>query len=288
MEAPHHPVEDAARARTRAFFRRLPILTVAAAFAVFAASALAGSNAATGSFVINGSIVGTDPVVSDPIYSSGRLACPGSYGAPLGLSGNYHYKAYRFRSLRSIDTCANVSLAVSSGTAAVVGYWGPFDPLNPINKLAASTGGLGAGQAKDVEYKVAPGATFDVIVWESTQNGGAAYTLLVEGLGIVMSGGGPTATSGLQSFRATPTRTAMLVSWRTRTEREALGFNLYRGDGKKIRLTRGLVRASSDGRGHTYSYIDRTPQRGKAGRYWLQVVQTSGSKLMFGPARNAS
>jgi hypothetical protein len=54
---------------------------------------------------------------------------------------------------------------------------------------------------------------------------------------------------------------------------------------KKVRLTRNMVRAAADGGGHTYSYIDRKPRNGKAGRYWLDVVQRSGSKLMFGPAR---
>jgi hypothetical protein len=107
----------------------------------------------------------------------------------------------------------------------------------------------------------------------------------VEGTGIIQTGSGtPTAADGVQSFRARAAPKGVLVRWRTRSEGDALGFNLYRGDVKKVRLTRSMVRASGNGRGHTYTYIDRTARKGKTGPYYLEVVQRSGSKIMFGPA----
>jgi hypothetical protein len=277
--------EGAARARTRPVFRRLSLSLVALAFAVFAASALAGSFAAKGSFVISSSITSADPVVSSPAYTTTRGDC--STPLPiLQLAGNYHYEVVRFRQLSSVGSCVNVSLLVNSGTADASGYRGPFNPLNPTFGFAGSAGsggGLGPDQAADFAYPAGPG-TFDVVVWERTQNGGATYTLLVEGLGVIMVGGGPTATASLQSFRASSAPKGVRVRWKTRSEHEALGFNVYRGDRKKVRLTRSMVRASGDGRGHTYSYIDRAARKGKAGPYWLQVVQRNGSKIMFGPA----
>jgi hypothetical protein len=100
----------------------------------------------------------------------------------------------------------------------------------------------------------------------------------------MISSGGPTAADGLQSFRASSAPKGVLVRWKTRSEQAALGFNVYRGDTKKVRLTRSMVRASGDGRGHTYSYLDRTVRKGKAAPYYLEVVQRSGSTIMFGPA----
>ena len=98
------------------------------------------------------------------------------------------------------------------------------------------------------------------------------------------SGGRPTATASLQSFRASSALKGVLVRWRIRSEHEALGFNLYSGTVKKVRLTRNLVRASGDACGHSYSYLDGSARKGKPAPYYLEVVQRSGSKIMFGPA----
>jgi hypothetical protein len=267
--------------------RRLPLFLVALAVAAFAASALAGSFAAKASFVFNGSIdVSTDPYMSNVRYATGRTNCSG-FGAGAILSGNYHYKVYRFRNLSSVQRCVTVGLAVTSGTAAVSGYISIFDPSDSNMWFAGSAGGFGVGQSGDFEYNIAAGKSeFDVVVWETCGCGiSPTYTLLVEGVGVVMTGGGtPTAVASLDSFRASAAPKATVVRWRTRSEHDALGFNLYRGDTKKVRLTRSIVRAFGDGRGHTYSYIDRAARKGKAGRYWLQVVQRGGSKIMFGPA----
>jgi hypothetical protein len=276
--------EGAAPARTRPVLRRLFLSLVALASAVFAASALAGSFAAKGSFVISGSITSSDPVVSSPAYTT-----PRDCSAPrpiIPLAGNYHYEVVRFRQLSVAGQCVNVSLLVNSGTADATGYRGLFNPSNPtfgFGGSAGGSGGLGPDQAADFAYSTAQG-TFDVVVWERTANGGATYTLLVEGIGVILAGGGPTAADGIQSFRANSAPKGVLVRWRTRSEGNALGFNVYRGDVKKVRLTRSMVRASGDGRGHTYSYIDRSACKGKAAPYYLEVVQRGGSKIMFGPA----
>jgi hypothetical protein len=284
MKAPGS-AEGAAPARTRPVLHRLSLFLVAVAFAVFAASALAGSHTVKGAFQINSSITNADPVVTGPRYTSSSQLC-GTSATETTLAGTYHYKVYRFRAVTR--KCITVALLVHSGTAAVTGYRSIFNPTSPGDSFGTSTGGLGAGQMYEVEYDAAvlAAGTFDVVVWETTQNGGASYSLLVEGQGILMiGGGGPTVTASLQSFRASSAPKGVLVRWRTRSEHEALGFNLYRGAAKKVRLTRSMVRASGDGRGHTYSYLDRSTRKGKAAPYYLEVVQRGGSKIMFGPAR---
>jgi hypothetical protein len=188
------------------------------------------------------------------------------------------------------------SAARSSRSRARPAAYAPsFDPLSPSSNWAGDLGGfLGAGHSSSFGFNqtcdigCAGNPQFQVVVRESNPDSGVTYTLLVEGVGVVLTGGGPTSTASLQSFRASAAPKGVLVRWRTRSEQNALGFNLYRGDTKKVRLTRSMVRASGDGRGHTYSYLDRSARKGKAAPYYLEVVQRSGSKIMFGPALRAT
>jgi hypothetical protein len=285
----HHSAEGAAPARTRTVLRRLSLSLIALVFAVFAASALAGS------FVVNSSITGSDPAFINPPTGNSPSTCGTATPAPSPRSGTFHYEAYTFRNISQASQCVNVSLAVSSGWATASVYLGSFDPNNPGTNFYGGFGLPGyitqAGDADGFSVDVTclkcsatVPETFVVVVSEGFANNGGTYTLLVEGTGIIMTGGGPTAAASLQSFRASSAPKGVIVRWRTRSEHEALGFNLYRGDAKKVRLTRSLVRASGNGRGHTYSYLDRAAPKGKA-PYYLEVVQRGGSKIMFGPAR---
>jgi hypothetical protein len=304
MKTLRHAADGAAPARTRSFLRRLSLSLVTLAFAVFAASALAGSHAAQASFVINGSITNGDPVTTNPWGGGGsRFTCVNVGRAVTQASGTFHYDVYQFEYLggswnlgqysqQGASTCVSVSLKVFSGTAGATAYFGAYDPTDPdFDFLAGAAPALGTGQAADFSFNLggtAQRAPFSVVVFETIQNGGATYTLLVEGTGVIMSGSGtPTSADGVQSFRASAAPKGVLVRWRTRAEHEALGFNVYRGAVKKVRLTRSIVRASGDGRGHTYSYLDRSARKAKEAPYYLEVVQRSGSKIMFGPARFA-
>jgi hypothetical protein len=287
--------EGAAPAHTRPVLPRLSLVVVALAFAAFAASALAGSFATKLNYQFSGSISSSDPVVTNPGYTISRSDC-NSGGGLAQASGTFHYKVYRFQNMRGWwaggvfapqSSCVNVTLQVHSGSATAAGYLNVFNPSQPETPWG-SVGGLGPGQFGDFPLLAAasdPPRPFDVVVFETVAAGdNATYTLLVEGIGIIMVGGGPTATASLQSFRASSAPKGVLVRWKTRSEHEALGFNVYRGDVKKVRLTRSMIRASGNGSGHTYSYIDRSARKGKRAPYYLEVVQRSGSKIMFGPA----
>ena len=90
------------------------------------------------------------------------------------------------------------------------------------------------------------------------------------------------------TFRsATATRTAkgVVVRWRTASEVDTLGFNVYREvNGKRFRVNPKLIAAN--GRGG-YSYLDRKAPRAKTVRYWVQVVNLDGTRSWYGPARIA-
>jgi len=284
--------EDAAPVRTRTFRPRLTLVLAALTFAVFVASALAGS------YVVNSSISGTDPVFTNPPTGSSPSACGTASPSPSARSGTFHYEVYTFRNIGHASQCVNVSLAVSAGWATATAYLGSFSPASPNTNFLGGFGNPGfilqAGSADGFSFDVScftclPDApeTFLVVVSEGFVNQSATYTLLVEGTGVVMTGGGPTAAAGFQSFRASAAAKGVLVRWRTRSEQRSLGFNLYRGKTKKVRVNPSIVRSSGGERGHSYAYLDRTAGNGKSGPYYLEVIDRSGSKVMFGPALTA-
>jgi CSLREA domain-containing protein len=83
---------------------------------------------------------------------------------------------------------------------------------------------------------------------------------------------------------AARTPSGVLVRWRTATETQTLGFNVYRGrSGALKRLNRALIPSTTGAttRGHAYSFLDRSAPRGKAS-YRLQAVNRDGSKSWIG------
>lgn len=268
-------------------YRRLLSVLVVLVLGALSASALAGSVA------IKGSLASTDPLTSY-YQTTEATSCGGEVPSKLvsDPSLSYHYKAYTFRNISKSVQCVEVSLAVSASSGAAArasAHTGSaFDPANPLPDLLGDDGnGAIPGAVSGFSFRVpcfycdSGPATFVVVVREDSANIRPAYTLLVEGPGIVMVGG--TAAVSLRSFRAGASAKGVLVSWRTRSELGARGFNLYRGPTRQARLTRSLIRAAGDARGHSYSYLDRA-RRGEPDRYWLEVVLRNGSKIEFGPA----
>ncbi len=101
--------------------------------------------------------------------------------------------------------------------------------------------------------------------------------------------GSPTAVR-LNGFRATLRGNRAVLRWRTATEADLLGFNLYRvGAGKLVRLNRTLITGVFGGTaaGHAYSFLDRAGARG-AVRYRLQAVGLDGARTWVGTATTAA
>ena len=91
------------------------------------------------------------------------------------------------------------------------------------------------------------------------------------------------------SFSAHRTGKGVLVRWRTGTEANELGFNVYRQQGaRRVRVNRRLLPALGAIAGSSYSYRDRLAPRHRALRYWLQDVSTSGARTWRGPVRVAA
>jgi hypothetical protein len=78
------------------------------------------------------------------------------------------------------------------------------------------------------------------------------------------------------------------VTWKTETEMNTAGFNLYRGtspDGPfDTRVNAELIPPSSDPlTGKEYTYIDNSAQGGVTYYYQLQEVERNGTVNRFGP-----
>ncbi|HKP13333.1 MAG TPA: carboxypeptidase regulatory-like domain-containing protein, partial [Blastocatellia bacterium] len=101
----------------------------------------------------------------------------------------------------------------------------------------------------------------------------------------------PTAAK-LNSFTATPTRDGrVMLKWRTGTEVDNLGFNVYREvDGVRTRITPQLVAGSAlvagaditMTSGNSYAWAD-APPAGKSVKYFLEDVDLSGRRTVNGP-----
>jgi len=92
------------------------------------------------------------------------------------------------------------------------------------------------------------------------------------------------------SFTAHRAGKGVPLRWRTGTEVNELGFNIYRQrNGHRVRVNRRLIPALSVTRGSVaggaYSHVDRRAPRHAALRYWLQEVETSGHRAWHGPVR---
>ena len=89
----------------------------------------------------------------------------------------------------------------------------------------------------------------------------------------------------LSSFRAVRSHRGVALRWRTGTEADTLGFNVFRQQGgKRVRVNRRLLPAVGRVTGSSYSFLDRRAPR-RAVRYWLQDVSTRGVRTWHGPVR---
>jgi hypothetical protein len=96
---------------------------------------------------------------------------------------------------------------------------------------------------------------------------------------------GPLAVT-VSSLRAARSRRGVVVRWRTGTEADELGFNLYRQQGaRRVRVNKRLLPALGRVAGSSYSFLDRRAPRHRALRYWLQDVAVDGTRTWHGPVR---
>ena len=90
----------------------------------------------------------------------------------------------------------------------------------------------------------------------------------------------------LEEFTATPQADHILVAWRTSSEFDSVGFNLYRSSSASAPQTLlGFVPSQAPGgtQGASYAWQDFDVTPGITGYYWLEEIDLSGATLLHGP-----
>ncbi|HUW94797.1 MAG TPA: hypothetical protein VMW58_03350 [Anaerolineae bacterium] len=95
----------------------------------------------------------------------------------------------------------------------------------------------------------------------------------------------------LSSFAVTPRENEILIEWETASERDNLGFNLYRaesaegtGSGAYVQLNKDLIPGTGNPiQGGSYSFVDQHVAVGVHYYYWLEDVEVGGLTTLHGP-----
>ena len=192
---------------------------------------------------------------------SGAQCTPGSPGALGGLNGG--------------DGVSVGGVFMGAGGGGYFGGGaGAFSTGSCLCVLIASGGGGGS----DFPNPLSPPAGIsNLSVMDGVQSGNGFITVTYAT---------PTAVALASASAARTAKGGVLVRWRTGTEAELLGFQVYRSRGHSWkRLTRSLIVAKGSVAGASYRFLDRTARRGVAYRYRIKAVNRDGTTAWFGPVR---
>jgi len=92
----------------------------------------------------------------------------------------------------------------------------------------------------------------------------------------------------LVSFMAERAESSIILRWKTASEIDNLGFNLYRAgsiEGSRIKLNAALIPSQAPGSpvGGSYEFVDAAVQPGAQYYYWLEDVNLYGRATLHGP-----
>jgi N-acetylneuraminic acid mutarotase len=132
--------------------------------------------------------------------------------------------------------------------------------------------------------------------FQDVQDGWCLITVITNGIPSLsrfgrFAGGSPTGVE-LASFTAAWDKKRVVLKWETYTEKNNVGFYLWRteaGQDAYTRLTRDLIPARGTATmGAAYSYADYAVVRGREYRYKLEDVDTKGASTFHGPVSAAA
>jgi len=216
-------------------------------------SATGAKSVTSGLFTCSGGGAGT--LVGPGAAGSGAFCSSGSPGAMGGLAGGGN----------------NTQCCVGAGGGGYFG--GGAGAVNPTGTPLASGGGGGSDYPDPASP---PAGVSNVTITDGVRSGNGLITVTY------------TTPSAVTFASASATRLAkgVLVRWRTGTEADLVGFQVYRShEHAWQRLTRSLVAAKGSVSGASYRFLDRTAKRGVSYRYRLKAVNRDGTTAWFGPVQ---
>jgi hypothetical protein len=257
------------------------VLAVAAAVAGALVAQAASATAATVTY--SGSLTAASQTFARP--SNAGIGLPTMCMPTVGSPNITNYNAQFF----NVGTTGTYDMVNVSNTFTTTNpqdsyfalYQGSFDPASPLTNLVYANDDLSASIFRsEINCTLTAGTNYILVT--STFDPGATgdFTNQISGPGAITLA--PVAVT-MRSLRATATRRGILVRWRTASEVDVLGFNVYRRvQGRRVRANHHLIGAHGAG---SYSFLDR---RAHAGHYWVQLVNVDGSRTWYGPARVAA
>jgi hypothetical protein len=237
--------------------------------------------AAEALLIVNGSIAASDPTQTGSLNRNGVVSTCGAPKSSPGLLtavGVRHYDSYTYTNSSGFGECVTVTLTRTSGAGQIftAAYLGSFNPADPAANYLADPGGS-TPPATAYSFFVPAGQTAVVIVHEVDPDGCLAcnYTVTL--------GSAPTAAT-FASARLTPTRRGLLLRWRTASEIDLLGFQVYRLRGHSWRrVSHSPIAAKGSVAGASYRFLDRAARPHADLRYRIKAFNQDGTASWFGP-----
>lgn len=174
-------------------------------------------------------------------------------------------------------------------TSLTTGTWTDVDGLDFVGPVAGGTASAlngndsanRLGLAVDVVVQIPPGHEI-MLRWSDSDDTGSDHGLAVDDLEVT---GAPLSVT-LEEFTATPQADHILITWRTSSEFDCVGFNLYRSTSASAPQTLlSFVPSQAPGgtQGASYAWQDFDVTPGQTVYYWLEEIDLTGATLVNGP-----
>jgi len=185
-----------------------------------------------------------------------------------------------------LDFSYQVGATVTSLTS---GAWTDVNELDFIGPVAG--GSASALNGNDSANRVALAVSFAVEIapgqeimlrWSDPDDTGSDHGLAIDDVDVTSA---PLSVI-LEEFDATPQPNHILVTWRTSSEFNCAGFNLYRSSSATTpEALLGFVASQAPGstQGASYAWQDFDVTPGQTSYYWLEEIDLAGATLVHGP-----
>ncbi|MEW6366983.1 MAG: hypothetical protein AB1714_20330 [Acidobacteriota bacterium] len=155
--------------------------------------------------------------------------------------------------------------------------------IGPANYTGDKAGGNPISQTYRLKVVSAGTGTLSGLIYDFS---GSSYHYNSDyGLDVLTVNG--TTAVGLVSFEGKPSAGALLLQWKTATEKDSAGFYLWKSparDGEYLRITDSMIPAEGGtSTGASYSWPDPAVALGQTFFYKLEEVDSAGTSKFHGP-----